>query len=285
MRLYAFPDPRGCGAAVLAAAQRRGHSTTGFYVHADAAYVRTVNYGHGREECLQALRTFGHADLLCLPGAGAAAWYDDKLAQFDLLKPWLPPTIIAETPEAALTPWPFPFVSKSAHGSGSANVRLVNTPDDARGEIRAAFGPGIPAKGSIQKGYLYWQALIPGNTRDIRVIVAGRRLYGLVRQCRDDVPFASGSGRTAPVLDLDDAQVLSAFMLADEIARAIDAPWSCYDFVFGGDRAYCLEVSTSWSEASYTDCPVFGRESLEPTGETGGSWPDFVIDELERMAG
>lgn len=285
MRVYAFPDPRGCGDAVLAAAQRRGHETTGFYVHADTAYVRTVNYGHGRAQCLQALKTFGHADLPCIPGAGAADWYDDKLAQVDLLRDWMPQTIVANAPSAAISApaLPFPFVSKSAHGSGSANVRLINTAQEAAAEIRAAFGPGIPAKGGVQKGYVYWQELIPGNTRDVRVVVAGRRLYGLIRQCRDDVPFASGSGRAAPIMALDDPQVRNAFSMAGEIAETINAPWSCYDFVFDGDRPYCLEVSTSWTEASYTDCAVFDRATLEPTGETGGSWPDFVIDELERL--
>ena len=289
MRVYAFPDPRGCGDAVLAAAQRRGHEATGHYAHADCAYVRTVNYGHGRDRCLEALRLCGRADIPCIPGPSAADWYDDKLAQVDLLRDWMPDTLIqrqvARDGAIVRLPQPaaYPFISKTAFGSGSANVRLIRNEAEAAAEVAAVCGSGLPVKGGVQQGYLYWQELIPGNTRDIRVIVAGRRLYGLVRHCRDDVPFASGSGRTEVITDLDDPQVLSAFMLADEIAEKINAPWSCYDVVFDSDRPYCLEVSTSWTEASYTDCPVFDRASLEPTGETGGRWPDFVIDELERL--
>ena len=283
MRLYAFPDPRGCGQAVLAAASLRGHTAASDGVKADAAFVRTVNYGDERGSCLDTLRWFGNADIPCVPAPAASDWYDNKLAQFDLLRDWLPPTIVAHTADAAIIPWAYPFVSKSAFGSGSANVRLIRSVSDARAEIKGAFGPGIPAKGGVQRGYLYWQALIPANTRDVRVVVAGRRLYGLIRQCRDDLPFASGSGRTMPVTDLSDPQVLAAFMLADEIAERIDAPWSCYDFVFDSDRAYCLEVSTSWTEASYDTCPVFDRASLVPTGETGEAWAEFAVDALEAM--
>jgi glutathione synthase/RimK-type ligase-like ATP-grasp enzyme len=272
---------------VLAAAKRRGHETTRHYVHADCAYVRTVNYGHGREQCLEALRLFGRADITSVPGPGAADWYDDKLAQVALLRDWMPDTLVQETRDGEFVRLPrpagYPFISKTAFGSGSANVRLIRNEAEARAEIDAVSGPGLQVKGGIQQGYLYWQELIPGNTRDIRVVVAGRRLYGLVRHCRDDVPFASGSGRTEVITDLSDPQVLSAFMMADEIAEKIDAPWSCYDIVFDSDRPYCLEVSTSWTEISYTDCTVFDRASLEPTGETGGSWPEFVIDELERL--
>jgi glutathione synthase/RimK-type ligase-like ATP-grasp enzyme len=287
VRVYAFPDPRGCGDAVLAAAKHRGHEAIASIACANAAYVRTVNYGHGREQCLQALKMFGDAHLPCIPGAGAADWYDDKLAQVDLLRDWMPDTLVQDTRDGAIAHLPanvaYPFISKTAFGSGSANVRLIRNEAEARAEIDAAFGPGLPVKGGVQQGYVYWQELIPGNTRDIRVIVAGRRLYGLIRQCRDDVPFASGSGRTSPIMALDDPQVRNAFSMADEIAETINAPWSCYDFVFDGDRPYCLEVSTSWTEASYTDCAVFDRATLEPTGEAGGSWPDFVIDELERL--
>ncbi len=262
------------------AAAKRGHVLVS-QDRAQAAYVRTVNYGPGREQCLRALRELEQQDIPSIPPVSAEWLYDDKIAQAGLLHPWMPETKILMS-EPDLSGLEYPFVSKSAHGSASHCVRLIETPEQARAEVAAVFGAGLEVHGGVQKDYLIWQRFIPGNSGDVRVVVCGERMFGLTRGNRDDVPFASGSGRNTPILEMDN-RIGTAFLKARLIADELKLPWSCYDFVFEGAIPYCLEVSFSWVEEVYNDCQCFDRD-LNPTGETAASIADFAVDEMEKLA-
>lgn len=283
MRFSTIFDPQNAGRKVHEAAVRRGH------IHDDAspevAYVRTINYGPWKSISLGKLAELHRRKVPSVPGYADSLVYDDKRPQVRLLAPWSPATRLITDPRdvdpSAMT---FPFVSKSAEGSASKNVRLIRSEVEARAEADAVFGSGLTVSQGSQIGYLIWQDFVPGNDRDVRVVVNGSRLYGLYRGNRDNVPFASGSGRLTSIASLDDVETLAAFEIADEIAEAIESRWCCFDFVFQLGQPLVLEVSFSWSERAYTDCVVFDRETLEPTGETAAAWAEFAVDEMERLA-
>lgn len=281
MILFASPSPQLAADLVVREIIRRGHRTS--QLACRAAYVRLVNYGNGKVSTMNALREFRAAGVPTIPEAVARLLYDDKLAQAPVLSQWSPYTEVHRSQdEAATSALVFPFISKSAHGSASKNVRLVTSREQAEVEIAEAFGSGIQSTRGVQKGYLIWQRFVPGNAGDVRVCVTGDYLFGLTRDNRPDAPFASGSGSNAPITELD-ARTRCAFAMAQEIAMELGSRWCCFDFVFEGSKPLCLEVSFAWSEAAYSDCVLFDRE-LFPTVMRGRDWPSVVVDELERLA-
>ena len=281
MLFWAYDDRRGVGRAVADEARSRGHEITRELPW--AGYVRTINYGSDWRQSVDALARLGMMGIPSIPDRRFVALYEDKWAQHKLLAEWQPETWLIASADQ-VPDFPGPVVSKAKGGSASRNVRLVRTAEDAEREAAAAFGPGITlGRGDLQQGYLIWQRFIPGNDGDVRVVRCGDDLFGLTRRNRDDRPFASGSGRTAPILTLDDERHHAAFAMAAMISEALGLRWVCFDFVFDAARPYCLEMSCSWSEPAYVGCPRFTL-GLEPTGRTAEDWPGMVVDELERIA-
>lgn len=290
MKIGAFYAPRSArkAKAVSEAIERRGHELIDLVqseARPDAAYIRTFTVPPWRERTINALREMTAMAVPTVPAPCAVQLYDDKAAQVAALAPWLPATDVirsAERAESMLERMAYPFISKSRQGASSRNVRLIRSAEQARKEIALAFGPGIEAKYETQRGYLIWQEFIEGNAGDVRVCIAGDSAFGIERGNRDAVPFASGSGRLKTIAAVDTARRAQAFRMADEIAAALNSRWCCFDFVFRGERAYCLEVSFSWVEKAYDACPLFDRALLEPIGRTAEAWADLVVDELER---
>lgn len=280
MILFAPPSPQPAAEMVAQEIMRRGHSFR--RKGCRSAYVRLVNYGPGKTATMDALVDLQSEGVPTVPERIAIRLYDDKVAQADLLSCWSPPTeVILNRGEALDRMFDPPFISKSAHGSASKNVRLICTKEEAKAEIKAAFGEGIQSTRGTQRGYLIWQRFVPGNKGDVRVCVTGDYLFGLTRDNRPDMPFASGSGSNQPITKLD-SRTRAAFEMAREIAAEIGSRWCCFDFVFDEDLPLCLEVSFAWSEAAYRDCVMFSRE-LEETKVRGRDWPSVAVDELERL--
>lgn len=284
MRLAYFDDRANWGKQVADAAIARGHAID--QDQPDVAFVRLLTFEPERTRGFDALAKYQIRGIPTMPGADAA-WYDDKLAQVSILKPWLPQTFIRMVQPSFewISRLEFPLVSKAHTGAQSRNVRLLNSPQEAWLEALLAFGSGIPLQPSgFQRGYILWQKFIPGNSGDIRVCVTGDYMFGLRRGNRDDVPFASGSGRLSIIEDLGDERTRRAFVLADEITEKLGIRWQAYDFVFDADgRAYCLEASSAWTEKAYNDCPLFHRKDLSKTWLKGVSWASIMVDELERI--
>lgn len=283
MRIITFRDPKGWHQRIAAAAKARGHEIV--QDRPDAAFARLVTFEPWRERGLTFLRQWAARGVRTLPEPANLCWYDDKLAQVEFLHHWLPETVVVlpgdPMPEP---PGGYPFISKASTGAMSRNVRLVRTPEEARAEYEAAFGPGIPIlPRGMQQGYLYWQRFIQGNAGDIRVIVMGDEAFGIRRGNRDDLPFASGSGRLEIIRRMDDEGIAQAFRLADQISRHLNTRWQAYDFVFEGDRCYCLEAACSWTDGAYAGCPTFDRITLDPTGTTQDNWPERAVIEMERQ--
>lgn len=300
MRLAVLNDPQGAGRRVLSAAIARGHTAARNVEDADAVYVRTCTFGEWRGRGLKMIAEAHAAGKVSLPTYEQSMLYDDKAAQIPVLQRWLPPTRFITNPAeawATIDGMRYPFVSKAAVGASSRNVRLVKNRDQAAGEINGAWGPGIPLdKGTAknpkatqeQRGYLIWQDYIPGNPGDVRVVINGDFAYGLRRYNRPDPdhPFASGSGKRDVIRALGDpdTEALRAFIKADEISKSRGFRWACYDFVFDGGKTLVLEVSFSWVENAYDDCPLFPRGSSLPTNRRAAEWATLAVMELERMA-
>lgn len=297
MKLHCLLESQGAGAAVAAAARARGHEIVARVEDADAAYARTCTFDPWRTRALDLLSRADALGKATIPGPLAIELYDNKVAQARYLKPWAPETHVIQTVEEAnrvLWSIEFPFISKAAVGAASQNVRLVRTRAEAEAEAEMALvGDGIPlAKGSarspkpitMQRGYLLWQRFIPSPS-DIRVVIAGDVAYGLRRFIRSpERPFASGSGKREIIRDMAGADVARSFRLANVIAEALCLRWVCFDFVQSVEGALVLELSFSWVERAYDECPLFDRATLKPTGGTAACWADLVVQEIERAA-
>lgn len=284
MRVSIFRDSMGWYEKVSVAAMRRGHEIADH--QPDVAFARLVTFEPWRHRGLGFLRTARDKGIPTLPEPANLGWYDDKLAQAELLKRWLPETVIVRAGDPMpAPPGGYPFISKASTGAASRNVRLVQTEAQARAEYESAIlGGGIRIlPEGLQQGYLYWQRFIPHNLGDIRVIVMGDESFGLYRGNRDDAPFASGSGRTQIIREIEDECTAAAFRMAHEISLALGTRWQGYDFVFEGDTCYCLEATCSWTDSGYIGCPTFDRVTLEPTGATQDNWPERAVIEMERL--
>ncbi len=194
---------------------------------------------------------------------------DDKKAQLDLLSEYMPRTRFLTSAEDAheeLTGIDLPIISKSVHGSGSRNVRLLHDARAAKAEIEEAFGSGNYGRGGNvkQTGYLLWQDFLKGNDGDWRVIVIAKKFAFILRRYnRNDVPFASGSGRFEPVKNLDSMHI-DMLELCLHIAEAHDFSMCGIDVVFANRKPFLLETASAWTQKAYADCTVYRRD--------GGSW-------------
>lgn len=284
-RIAIFRDCKGWYDKIAAAACARGHQIVDD--EPDVAFARTVTFEPWRYRSIAFLQKWSAQGVPTLPEPGNILWYDNKLAQVEYLRSWLPVTVVVRAADPMpAPPGGYPFISKSSTGAASRNVRLVRDEIEARAEYESAFGSGIPLKPrGVQKGYLYWQRLVPGNDGDIRVIVIGDEAFGVRRGNRDDVPFASGSGRVTIIDRIDNERTAQAFRLADEISRHLGTRWQAYDFVFDGEQIFCLEAACSWTDGAYEGCPTFDRATLEPTGTTQDDWPTRAVIEMERLCG
>lgn len=197
----------------------------------------------------------------CLP-------YEDKIAQTELYRHWMPDTGIYADPDAAfqdIRRFGFPFLSKSATGSASRNVRIIVDEASAREEIHKAFGPGIDAPHKygelVQRGYLLWQEFLPGNAYDYRVVRVGRYNMLLQRHNKPGTPFASGSGRNNPVNYIT-GEVEEVLDFANRFFDAHDLRWCGIDVVrdtVAGDWMV-LETTLGWTAKAYEGCRFFGTD-------------------------
>lgn len=210
----------------------------------------------------------------------------------------------------------FPKVFKLRGGAGSANVRLAKTRHQARQLSRRAFTKGFPQynpwrslkerwfqfsqgqvpfrcmlKGLVrvifpppvarfcgnEKGYLYFQDFIPGNRFDIRIIVIGKRAFGIKRVVRKNDFRASGSGEIIYRREeIDERCVAVAFATS----RKGESQCTGYDFVFGANgEPLIVEMSYGFSAGGYDSCEGYWSEDM--TWHAGSFNPyGWMIDEL-----
>ena len=194
----------------------------------------------------------------------------------------------------------FPKVFKLRGGAGSKNVKLVNTKDEAIKLTKIAFGKGFRQYDSLgaikeqirkyrlqksritdilkaiahlvypiqielakgrEKGYLYFQDFIQGNSFDIRIVVIGDKAFAIKRLVRKNDFRASGSGNIIyDRTQIDERCVQIAFHTNENIQSQSLA----VDFVF--DNKYnplIVEVSYGFMAKGYDTCPGYWDKQIK----------------------
>lgn len=125
-----------------------------------------------------------------------------------------------------------------------------------------------------QVGYAYFQEYIPNNKFDDRVIVIGRRAFGIRRFCRDGDFRASGSG----VYDATkNAIPLSSYEFAFRVANKIGAQSLVLDLVYDQDGTpLVIESSFAFLQSVYYECEGFFDDNLV--------WHDLPVEPVEFIA-
>lgn len=312
MILRAFDDPHGWGTDLVHRARRR-QLDAAVFTHATAEDVLggppAVVFMHLRQhppdlapDQALARDIAAREHLRLIPDIEHVRMYEDKLRQARAWWPFMPPTYLwpdhatAMTPETAIEHLGLPFISKAREGSASANCRIVRTFRDAAREL-AAVGPGgfgIPIdKGRTQHGYVIWQQLLRDNPYDYRVIRIGRARLVLQRYNRNGLPFASGSGQSRPIVELDDEQLAMLRKAEQYFGRYPAATFVGLDLVHDPDAGprteqgwRILECTIGWTLKGYRDCRFFvyeGRDRYQPLVRFGRDTWNMLL--IELMAG
>jgi glutathione synthase/RimK-type ligase-like ATP-grasp enzyme len=82
---------------------------------------------------------------------------------------------------------------------------------------------------SREKGYVYFQEFMKGNSFDTRVVVVGDRCFGIRRYNRENDFRASGSGKSGRTPDLFDKRCLQ---IAFDTAARLNTQSIAFDFIF-----------------------------------------------------
>src|SRR5690606_12091998 len=98
LRLRAYRDPKGWGVSFTRAARAKGVHCTLFnsprVVPTGLAFVRLDQQGGQREVSKRIVSSLHRMGVQTLPTAREAIWYDDKGAQLQVLRPWMPRTVM-----------------------------------------------------------------------------------------------------------------------------------------------------------------------------------------------
>lgn len=187
----------------------------------------------------------------------------------------------------------YPKVFKLRNGSGSDNVRLIGSKQEALKLIRKAFSGGFKqynAWGSLRErvrlyrlnktdlldvikgvlrfvhstdysrltgkeiGYVYFQDYIPLNKHDTRVVVIGDKAFAIKRMVRKNDFRASGSGQILYSKQLFD---LKTIKLSFDIALELKAQCIAFDYVRDQDKDVLVEISYGFSPSGYDPCPGY----------------------------
>ncbi len=160
---------------------------------------------------------------------------------------------------------------------------------DARNKFRVAYSSGgvrqvvqrlkkaprfitLMQKGrkfhAIEKGYVYIQEFIPGNTCDYRMKVVGDRAWGFRRFVRKNDFRASGSGE----LDFDYRKIPSSMVtMAFDVKRKLEMQSVALDIVLDNDRPVIVEISYGFgiddgeAEGYWTEDGVRHNKPFDPT--------------------
>lgn len=110
-----------------------------------------------------------------------------------------------------------------------------------------------------EKGYVYFQDFIPGNTFDIRIYVIGEHAYGLKRMVRENDFRASGSHNFIFDPDQIDSRCVR---IAFESATKLQLQCVAFDFIFDNGTPLITEISYASVVTGYRKCPGFWDRQL-----------------------
>lgn len=212
----------------------------------------------------------------------------------------------------------FPCVFKLKAGAGSVNVSLIRNRREAKARIARMFGRGYAPHDSAirdithkmrlhrakrdwlatlkrspqtmytlwrnhrdldrERGYVYFQEFIDGNSYDIRVAVIGNRAFADRRMVRPGDFRASGSG----MYDYDPASIdIVCVKEAFEAVKRIGATCMAFDFVkrTNEERPLIVEMSFGFSPDAASHYPGYWRSDM--SWHEGHVWAqDAILDDL-----
>lgn len=292
-KLWAFNDVHNWGVGLLRVAQARGYDAHLFEDPRDPDEgVVMVHIHHHpsvrliHKRIMATLASNRH--LVLVPDYRSSVLYDDKLEQLRNFAQWMPRTRVFTSPPSAnkflnSKGVKYPFISKTAEGAGSHNVRFIKTEKEAREEIKFAFSDiGIKCKyGQAQHGYVMWQEYLAGNEGDIRIIAIGSKRMILKRKNRQDRPMASGSGDVQPITKMDD-ELRSALQFANLFFGSERQSWCGIDLVRDPvtKEWRLLETTVGWTMNGYYECRFFDGDGT-PTKYMGSDVWSVFLDEYE----
>lgn len=194
----------------------------------------------------------------------------------------------------------YPKVWKLKGGAGSANVKLINSDREAVRFINKAFRKGFSqfdrweyfkerlskfksgkdsflgvAKGfgrlfittefakqqTRDKGYIYFQDFIPGNSFDIRVIIVDNKAFAVKRMVRKNDFRASGSGNPRYGKEEIDIRCVE---IAYKVNLKIRAQSIGFDFVFDDKNIpLIVEIGYGFAIEFYDPCPGYWDKDLK----------------------
>ncbi|APA93622.1 RimK family alpha-L-glutamate ligase [Myroides sp. ZB35] len=250
------------------------------------------------------LNTLEQIGIKVFPDFNTGWHFDDKVAQKYLLEainaPLVPSYIFYDKKTALdwIEQTTFPKVFKLKGGSGSRNVKLAHTKNDAIKFVKKAFSNGFSQfdrfehlrerfrkfrlgkdtflgvlKGVYrifvptlfakmsgrEKGYAYFQDFIPNNSYDTRVIIVGNRAFAITRGVRQGDFRASGSGDIRYDKEAINIDMIKASF---EINNKIKAQSIAFDYVFHENKPLVVEISYGYAIDAYDACPGYWDENL-----------------------
>jgi glutathione synthase/RimK-type ligase-like ATP-grasp enzyme len=128
-----------------------------------------------------------------------------------------------------------------------------------------------------EKGYVYFQDFIAGNTFDIRVIVIEEKAFALKRLVRKSDFRASGSGNIIyKKEEIDQRCVKIAFETNDKVKSQCTA----FDFVFDIDNnPLIVEISYGFKASAYDACEGYWDKGINWHEETFNPY-GWIIENL-----
>ena len=145
-----------------------------------------------------------------------------------------------------------------------------------RGLARLFIPTELEKQSAKEQGYIYFQEFIPKNNFDIRVIVIGKRAFGIKRMVRANDFRASGSGSI--IFDPDQISPVCV-KLAFEYTHRINAQSVAYDFIFKNGLPLLVEISYAFLHNVYRECPGYWDENLKwVAGKFYSEW--FNVEDM-----
>jgi glutathione synthase/RimK-type ligase-like ATP-grasp enzyme len=131
-----------------------------------------------------------------------------------------------------------------------------------------------------EKGYVYFQDFIPGNSSDTRIIVINDKAFAIRRLVRKNDFRASGSGEIEYKKELFDEQTVK---LSFELAERLNCQSLALDFVYKNGKPLIVEISFGFTCEVYESCE--GYWDKEMTWHSGSFNPQYwMVESLLEKA-
>lgn len=228
----------------------------------------------------QASELLLHGELKFIQDAGQIYAYEDKVKQAVWWSQFMPETVVLHSPASARAyafMAKYPLMSKSAVGSASHNVRLLQDEQTALREIEVVFSKtGMPVSLGRQQGYWLVQQFVPHNVT-YRVTAVGTKRHIYQRFNFKDRPMAAPSALipTQPLPRGALAERLLEF--SNRVFAALETKWCAIDVIDTPEKTYMLETALGWARGNDAsgNAPFYGTKwSLNTQHE-------LLLDEME----